>query len=155
MAISLDVNGTVREVAADPDTPLLYVLRNDLGLVAAKEGCGRAECGACAVLIDGREARACATPVGSLAGARIVTLEGLGTKEAPHPLQTAFVEEQAAHCGYCTSGMIVGAKGLLDRTPNPDDAKVRAALSGHLCRCGSHNRIVRAVLRVAKAMRRP
>ena len=149
MAISLKVNGATRSVPAEPDTPLLYVLRNDLELNGAKFGCGMAQCGACTVVIDGQAVRSCVTPIGSLANAEITTLEGLGTVDKPHPLQRAFIEEQAAQCGYCINGMIMSAKALLDRNPKPSEADVRQTLAANLCRCGTHNRIVRAVLRAA------
>jgi nicotinate dehydrogenase subunit A len=154
MATNLNVNGSSRSVPADPDTPLLYVLRNDLTLNAAKFGCGLAQCGACTVLIDGKATRSCVTPIGSLGNAQIVTLEGLGTVEKPHALQKAFMDEQAAQCGYCISGMIMTAKDLLDRNPRATEADVRDALAGNLCRCGTHNRIVGAVLRAAREMGR-
>jgi nicotinate dehydrogenase subunit A len=149
MAISLKVNGATRSVPAEPDTPLLYVLRNDLELNGAKFGCGLAQCGACTVLVDGKAVRSCVTPIESLANAEITTLEGLGTIDKPHPLQRAFIEEQAAQCGYCINGMIMTAKALLDRNPRPSETDVRQALAENLCRCGTHNRIVRAVLRAA------
>jgi nicotinate dehydrogenase subunit A len=154
MAVSLRVNGVTRSVRAEPDTPLLYVLRNDLELNGARFGCGLAQCGACTVLIDGKAVRSCVTEIGSLANAEITTLEGLGTLEKPHPLQRAFIEEQAAQCGYCINGMIMSAKALLDRNPRPSEADVRRALAANLCRCGTHNRIVRAVLRAANEMGR-
>ncbi|MGB9367957.1 MAG: (2Fe-2S)-binding protein [Xanthobacteraceae bacterium] len=154
MAISLKVNGATRSVPAEPDTPLLYVLRNDLELNGAKFGCGMAQCGACTVLIDGKAARSCVTDIGSVANAEITTLEGLGSLEKPHPLQRAFIEEQAAQCGYCINGMIMSAKALLDRNPKPSENDVRQALAANLCRCGTHNRIVRAVLRAANEMGR-
>ena len=153
MAVSLNVNGTVHSVAAEPDTPLLYVLRNDLGLNAAKFGCGLGQCGACTVLADGAPVRSCITPIGTLGQLAITTLEGLGTIERPHPLQAAFMAEQAAQCGYCIPGMIMLAKALLDRTQHPGEAEIRLGLAGNLCRCGTHNRIVRAVLKAAKASR--
>jgi nicotinate dehydrogenase subunit A len=140
--IALQVNGTAHEVDCDPDTPLLYVLRNDLGLMGAKFGCGLGLCGACNVLVDGHPVHSCDTPVWSVAGKEVTTVEGLGS----HPLQQTFVEQQALQCGYCTGGMIVTSAALLDREPDVDDAGVRRALDGNLCRCGSHNRIVRAVL---------
>jgi nicotinate dehydrogenase subunit A len=152
MTLTLKVNGKSRQVAAAPDTPLLYVLRNDLELNSPKFGCGLAQCGACTVLIDGKAARSCVTLAGGVANAEIVTLEGLGTLENLHPLQQAFIAEQAAQCGYCTAGMIMSAKALLDRTPHPSEAEVRQALAGNLCRCGTHGRIVRAILRAARAM---
>jgi nicotinate dehydrogenase subunit A len=150
MAINLKVNGVSSSVAAEPDTPLLYVLRNDLELNGAKFGCGLAQCGACTVLIDGKATRSCVTPISAVATSEITTIEGLGSIANPHPLQTAFIEEQAAQCGYCTNGMIMAAKELLDRTPQPSEADVRAALATNLCRCGTHNRIIRAVLRAAR-----
>ena len=151
MAISLKVNGAVRSVPAEPDTPLLYVLRNDLELNGAKFGCGLAQCGACTVLVDGKATRSCVTPIGGLEKSEITTLEGLGTIDKPHPLQSAFIQEQAAQCGYCINGMIMSAKELLDRNPKPTEQDVRAGLAGNLCRCGTHNRIVRAVMRAAQA----
>ena len=154
MAVSLTVNGATRSVPAEPDTPLLYVLRNDLELNGAKFGCGLAQCGACTVLVNGQAMRSCVTPIDALAGAEIVTLEGLGTAEKPHPLQHAFIAEQAAQCGYCISGMIMTAKALLDRNPRPSERDVREALAANLCRCGTHNRIVRAILRAANEIGR-
>jgi nicotinate dehydrogenase subunit A len=151
MAVSLKVNGAVHSVPAEPDTPLLYVLRNDLGLNAAKFGCGLGQCGACTVLVDGIPVRSCITPIGALGPSEITTLEGLGTLERPHPLQAAFIAEQAAQCGYCIAGIIMFAKALLDRIPQPSEAEVRLGLTANLCRCGAHNRIVRAVLKAAQA----
>ena len=151
MAVSLKVNGALHSVPAEPDTPLLYVLRNDLGLNAAKFGCGLGQCGACTVLVDGTPVRSCVTPIGSLGQSEIITLEGLGTPERPHPLQAAFIAEQAAQCGYCIAGIIMFAKALLDRIPQPSEAEVRLGLTANLCRCGVHNRIVRAVLKAAQA----
>ena len=150
MAVSVKVNGAVHNVPAEPDTPLLYVLRNDLGLNAAKFGCGLDQCGACTVLLDGAPVRSCVTPIGTLGQSEITTLEGLGTVERPHPLQAAFIAEQAAQCGYCIAGMIMLAKALLDRKQQPSEAEVRLGLAGNLCRCGAHNRIVRAVLKAAQ-----
>jgi nicotinate dehydrogenase subunit A len=150
MAISLKVNGVGRSVPAEPDTPLLYALRNDLELNGAKYGCGLAQCGACTVLIDGQAVRSCVTPISAVGTSEITTIEGLGSIGKPHALQQAFIAEQAAQCGYCTNGMIMTAKGLLDRNPRPSESDVRAALAGNLCRCGTHNRIVRAVLRAAE-----
>jgi nicotinate dehydrogenase subunit A len=150
MAVHLKVNGSTHSVPAEPDTPLLYVLRNDLALNGAKFGCGLAQCGACTVIVDGTAVRSCSTPIGGLGNAEVTTLEGLGTIDRPHALQRAFIEEQAAQCGYCINGMIMSAKALLDRNPRPSEADVREALAGNLCRCGTHNRIVRAVLRAAK-----
>ena len=152
MAISLRVNGARRSVPAEPDTPLLYVLRNDLVLNGAKFGCGLAQCGACTVLIAGQPARSCTTEIGSIGDAEVTTIEGLGTIENPHPLQQAFIDEQAAQCGYCINGMIMAAKSLLDRNPRPTEQDVREGLSANLCRCGTHGRIVRAVLRAAQSM---
>ena len=154
MTISLKVNGATHNVPAEPDTPLLYVLRNDLGLNAAKFGCGLAQCGACTVLIDGIEARSCVIEIGRIGQSEITTVEGLGTKDHPHPLQEAFMAEQAAQCGYCISGMIMTAKPLLDRTAHLSEEEVRSALAGNLCRCGTHGRIIRAVLRAAEEMER-
>jgi nicotinate dehydrogenase subunit A len=148
----LQVNGQTREVTADAETPLLYLLRNDLELNGAKFGCGLAQCGACTVQVRGVAVRSCRTAVSDVADAPITTLEGLGTPEKPHPLQQAFIAEQAMQCGYCINGMIMSAKSLLDRNPKPTEDQVREALIGNLCRCGSHNRIVRAVLRAAKEM---
>ncbi len=147
---TLRVNGASRTVRTDADTPLLYVLRNDFELNGAKFGCGLAQCGACTVHIDGRAARSCVTPVSSLAGKAVTTLEGIGTLDQLHPLQKAFLDEQAAQCGYCTNGMIMTAKALLDAKPNPSEAEIKQALAGNLCRCGTHNRVVRAVQRAAK-----
>jgi nicotinate dehydrogenase subunit A len=150
MTINLKVNGQIRGIAARADTPLLYVLRNDLALNGAKFGCGLAQCGACTVLLDGKAAKSCETPIGALTNTEIITVEGLGTVGRPHPLQQAFMDEQAVQCGYCTSGMIMSAKELLDRNPRPSEGEARAALAGNLCRCGIHNRVVRAVLRAAQ-----
>ena len=152
MAINLKVNGASHSVPAEPDTPLLYVLRNDLTLNGAKFGCGLAQCGACTVLVDGRPVRSCITPIGSLGSAEITTIEGLGTLDKPHPLQKAFIHEQSAQCGYCINGMIMSAKELLDRKPNASEGEVKEALAGNLCRCGTHNRIVGAVLRAGHEM---
>lgn len=147
--IRIAVNGQVHQIVAIPETPLLYVLRNELGLNAAKYGCGLARCGACAVHIDGEIALSCVIPVGEVAGREVVTLEGLGSGESLHPLQQAFIDDQAAQCGYCTPGMIMAAAAFLDRNPHPLDAELREALDGNLCRCGSHPRILRAIRRVA------
>ncbi len=152
-SFTLRINGERRTVAVDGDTPLLYVLRNDLELNGPKFGCGLAQCGACSVLIDGKDVRACVTPVSTAAKGSITTIEGLGTVQKLHPLQRAFIEEQACQCGFCGSGMVMAAKALLDRNPSPTNQEVRQALNGHLCRCASHNRIVRAVQRAAKGMR--
>ena len=150
---TLRVNGTLRTVrGVEPDTPLLYVLRNDLELNGPKFGCGLAQCGACSVLLDGKEARACVLPVAVAAKGAITTLEGLGTIDKLHPLQRAFIEEQACQCGYCSNGMIMASKALLDANRNPSGAEIKRALDGHLCRCASHNRIVRAVQKAAKEL---
>ena len=150
--ITLKVNGSAREVAATEDTPLLYALRNDLNLKGTRFGCGLGLCGACHVLIDGHAVPACDTPLWAAKDKEITTIEGLGTPQAPHALQRAFIAEQAAQCGYCSSGVIIGAAALLKRNPDPSEAQVREALDRNLCRCGTHNRIVRAVLRAAKEM---
>jgi len=152
ITVALEVNGQTHEVSAMEDTPLLLVLRNDLELNGPKYGCGLGECGACTVIIDGVAARACVFPLSGTVGREIVTLEGLGTRQAPHPVQQAFIDEQAAQCGYCLNGMIMTAKALLDRNPNPSEAQVRNELSGNLCRCGTHIEILRAVLRAARLM---
>ncbi len=150
MARTIIVNGRPHQVAAAPDTPLLYVLRNELGLTGAKFGCGLAQCGACTVHVGGKPARSCAIPVGTVAGP-VTTIEGLGTPERPHVLQAAFIGEQAAQCGYCISGMVMSAAALLQENRRPTDAQVRAALDGNLCRCGAHLRILRAVRRAARS----
>jgi nicotinate dehydrogenase subunit A len=151
--VTLRVNGERRTVAVEPDTPLLYVLRNDLELNGPKFGCGLSQCGACSVLLDGKEVRSCVTPVSAATKGAITTIEGLGTLEKLHPLQRAFIDEQACQCGFCGNGMVMAAKALLDRNPSPTNGEVRQALDGHLCRCASHNRIVRAVQRAAREMR--
>src|SRR5512138_603952 len=150
---TLRVNGTARDVSVDADAPLLYVLRNDLELNGPKFGCGLAQCGACTVLVDGKPTRSCVTPVSAATKGRITTIEGLGTVERLHPLQRAFIEEQACQCGFCGNGMVMSAKALLDRNPKPTDHDIKQALNGHLCRCASHNRIVRAVRRAAQELR--
>lgn len=144
------VNGSVRTVSVEADTPLLYVLRNDFELNGARFGCGLAQCGACTVLIDGKPVRSCVTPVSAVGAKNVTTLEGLGTAQKPHPLQQAFIEEQAAQCGFCSNGMIMTAKALLDKTPQPTEAQVKKALAANFCRCGTHNRIVRAVMRASR-----
>lgn len=146
----LNVNGSDRTVEADPASTLLGVLRNQLGLMGTRYGCGANQCGACNVLIEGQAVAACDTPMWAAAGKTIVTVEGLGTPERPHPLQRAFIAEQASQCGFCLSGILISAAALLKRNPNPSEVEVRAALDRNLCRCGAHNRIVRAVLRAAK-----
>ena len=148
--LALRVNGSNREVeASDPDIPLLYVLRNDLGLTGTHFGCGLAQCGACTVLVAGRAVRSCVTPARAVAGQEVTTIEGLGTPAGPDALQAAFITEQAAQCGYCTAGIIISAKALLATTPRPTRQQVCDALAGNLCRCGSHDRVIRAVLRAA------
>jgi nicotinate dehydrogenase subunit A len=145
----LNVNGAAHHVTAEGDTPLLYVLRNDLGLNGSKFGCGLGQCGACTALLNGAAIRTCVIPLSAVGNASVVTLEGLGTVERPDALQRAFIAEQAAQCGYCINGMIMTAKALLDRNPHPTDADIRQALAHNLCRCGTHVRIVRAVQRAA------
>jgi nicotinate dehydrogenase subunit A len=151
--ITLEVNGRKHELNVSPETPLLYVLRNDLGLNSPKFGCGLGQCGACTVLVDGEALLSCVTPVAQVVGGTIVTLEGLGMAAKPHPLQRAFIEEQAAQCGYCTSGMIMQSKALLDRNPAPSEQEIRQALAGNLCRCGTHGGILRAVRRAAEELK--
>lgn len=150
MTITLRVNGKVQRVDASPDTPLLYALRNDLKLNGPKYGCGMAQCGACTVLVAGEPARSCVIPCQAVVSSEITTLEGLGSIEKPSVLQQAFISEQAAQCGYCINGMVMTAEALLKRNPNPNEVQVREALAGNLCRCGTHNRIVKAVLRASK-----
>ncbi|GLS45493.1 (2Fe-2S)-binding protein [Methylobacterium brachythecii] len=151
---SLTINGRSLSVSLDdPDTPLLYVLRNEVGLRGPRFGCGLGQCGACTIHVDGQAVRSCVTPLSSLKPeAKIVTLEGLGTPEAPHPVQAAFVEEQAAQCGYCINGMIMTSAAFLKDKPKPSEAEIREALVGNLCRCGTHARIVRAVQRAAASL---
>jgi len=152
--MALDVNGRVHHVDVDPRTPLLFVLRNDLGLTAAKFGCGLEQCGACTVIVDGNAVPSCREPVDAFVGRRITTLEGIGAPEHLHPLQRAFIDEEAAQCGYCIPGIIMAAKALLDHNSSPTDADIRHALADHLCRCGTHARILRAVHRAAKELAR-
>jgi nicotinate dehydrogenase subunit A len=151
--VVLAVNGVEHRLAVSPQTLLLYVLRNDLELNGPKFGCGLGECGACTVLIDGLAARACVLPVGTVAGREILTLEGLGSTDRPHPIQQAFIDAQAAQCGYCLNGMIMSAKALLDRNPTPSLPEIRQALKYNLCRCGTHVEILRAVELAARSMR--
>jgi nicotinate dehydrogenase subunit A len=151
--IALNVNGETRQVEADGDTPLLYVLRNDLALNAAKFGCGLGQCGACTVLLDGKPVFSCVVPISVLANRKITTLEGLGKPDAPGPLQRAFMEEQAAQCGYCIPGMMMRGQSLLEANKNPSDAEIRRHMQPNLCRCGTHMRIVAAVRRAAQYMR--
>ena len=150
MSTRIIVNGEFRIIEAAPDTPLLYVLRNDLGLSGPKFGCGLGQCGACAAIVGGNLVRTCSTPLRDVGSDHVTTLEGLGSVENPHALQKAFIAEQAAQCGYCTNGIIMAAKVLLDRNHNPDDEEIKNALLGHLCRCGVHNRVVRAIRRAAR-----
>jgi nicotinate dehydrogenase subunit A len=153
-AFEFQVNGKAVSVSsANEETPLLAILRNELGLAGTRFGCGLEQCGCCMVLIDGQPEKSCAKPVWSAAGKKITTIEGLGTEEHPHPLQQAFLDEQAGQCGYCLSGIVISAKALLDRNPQPSRAEIAAALDANICRCGSHNRILRAVQRAAAAMR--
>ncbi|MDH5343473.1 MAG: (2Fe-2S)-binding protein, partial [Betaproteobacteria bacterium] len=140
-------------VQADAETPLLYALRNDLGLVGSRYGCGSGLCGACMVIVDGKAVQSCDVPVSAVVGKQITTVEALGSNDALHPLQQAFIDEQAAQCGYCASGILMAAKVLLDANPDPDDAAIRSALEGNLCRCGTHGRILRAIKNAAKTMR--
>lgn len=148
-SITLNINGNDQTVAVEPDSMLLYALRDNLALHGPKFGCGLAECGACTVVMDGRAIRSCVTPVSAVGQAKIVTLEGLGTVDNPHPLQKAFIEEQAAQCGYCINGMIMAAKALLDQNRHPNRNDIKQALDGNLCRCGTHMRIIRAIERAA------
>jgi nicotinate dehydrogenase subunit A len=152
MSVNITVNGNIHAVAADPDTPLLYILRNDLGLNGPKFGCGLAQCGACKVLLGKDAVPSCSIPLSGVGDQPITTLEGLGTIESPHPLQQAFIHEQAAQCGYCTNGLIIAAKALLDREPRPSETNIKEELAGNLCRCGTHNRVVRAIQRAAGEM---
>ena len=153
MAIDFKLNGKDVSVDVDPLTPLLEVLRNDLELNGPKFGCGLAQCGACAVLLDGTSLRSCVLPVQSVAGKEVTTLEGLGTVSSPHALQAAFIELQALQCGYCASGIITTAAAFLEKSPSPTDDEIKQALSGHLCRCGAQPRMVKAVARAAGRMR--
>jgi nicotinate dehydrogenase subunit A len=149
LAITLTVNGRSHAVAAEPETALLYVLRNDLQLKGARFGCGMGQCGACTVLVDGKPVQSCDFPLSAAAGKSVTTVEGLARNGELHPLQRAFVAEQAAQCGYCATGIIMAAKALLDTNPRPTEAEIRAALKGNLCRCGTHHRILRAIQRAA------
>ena len=147
--ISLRVNGRAQTVDVDPATPLLYVLGDELALNGPKFGCGLGQCGACTVIVKGQAIRSCVTQISAVADAEVTTLEGLGTVEKPHPLQQAFIDEQAAQCGFCLSGVVMTAKALVDRTPKPTDAQIQQALSGVLCRCFAHARMIRAIKRYA------
>ena len=151
--IDLTVNGRSVSVVVEEETSLLSVLRNNLGLVGTRFGCGLEQCGCCIVLVDGTPEKTCTRPVWSVAGKAITTIEGLGTPAQPHPLQQAFLDEQAGQCGYCLSGILISAKALLDRNPSPSRAEIALALDGNICRCGSHNRIMRAVEKAAAVMR--
>ncbi len=148
--VNLTVNGRMHTVDVDPATPLLYVLSDDLEMRGPKFGCGLSQCGACTVIVDGEATRSCVTPVEKVAGSAITTLEGLGTVEDPHPIQQAFIDEQAMQCGFCINGVIMTAKALLDRTPNASDAQIRQAMSTVLCRCGAHVRMLAAIRRYAQ-----
>jgi nicotinate dehydrogenase subunit A len=150
MRVVVNVNGKVSTIEVDdPQMPLLYALRNDLGLHGPRFGCGLGQCGACTVLVDGTAVRSCLLPVGNVGKGKVTTLEGLGSSTHPHPLQKAFMEEQAVQCGYCINGMILQAKALLDSNPHPTEDEIKRALAGNLCRCGTHVRIVRAIKRAA------
>jgi nicotinate dehydrogenase subunit A len=150
--MTLHVNGADHQIDAEPDTPLLYVLRDDLRLNAAKYGCGLGQCGSCTVIVEGKAVLSCVTPILLMEGKQITTLEGLGTASTPAPIQRAFMEEQAAQCGYCIAGMMMRAQALLMRNSKPSDAEIRAELASHLCRCGTHMRILRAIHRAARLM---
>ncbi len=152
MAVEFNLNGSRVSLDMDPDTPLLEALRNDLSLNGPKFGCGLAQCGACAILVDGVSIRSCVTPVASVADKSVITLEGLGTVEHPHALQSAFIEEQAIQCGYCANGVIMTAAAFLQSTPSPTTQQIKQALSGHLCRCGAQPRMLKAIARAADAL---
>jgi nicotinate dehydrogenase subunit A len=149
MSLTLRVNGAERVVEAEPETPLLYVLRNDLKLKGTRFGCGRGQCGSCTVIIDGQAVQSCDVPVGAVASKAITTIEGIAGDRRLHPLQQAFVDHQAGQCGYCATGIIMATKALLDRNPSPGEGEIRQALAGNLCRCGTHQRILRAIVSVA------
>lgn len=151
--IPLKVNGTAHTLDVEPQTPLLYVLSDDLGLNGPKFGCGQAQCGSCTVIVNGRAIRSCSVPVGSVANAEITTLDGLGTPENPHPIQKAFIDEQAAQCGFCLSGVVLTAKAFLDQNPRASEEQIRQAMSGVLCRCFTHTRMLRAIGRYAAERR--
>ena len=153
MSISLNVNGTSMQVDADPSTPLLYVLRDDLKMNGTRFGCGLGQCGACTVMVDGEAVFSCLTPISVLQGRRIRTVEGLGSADKPGPMQRAFIDMQAAQCGYCIPGMMMRAQALLERKPDASEADIRGALQPNLCRCGTHMRIVRAAVRAGELMR--
>lgn len=151
--LNLKVNGRNHSVEADPATPLLYVLTDDLGIRGPKFGCGLGQCGSCTVIVNGQAMRSCVTPVSAVTGSEITTLEGLGTVERPHPIQKAFIQEQAVQCGFCINGVILTAKAFLDRNPTATDAQLQQALSGVLCRCGTHVRMMRAIKRYAEGVK--
>ena len=153
MTVTIEVNGKTHRIETDPATPLLYVLRDELQLNAAKFGCGLGQCGSCMVMVDDEAVMSCVTPVLTLAGRKVTTLEGLGTLAAPAPIQTAFIEMQAAQCGYCISGMIMSAQALLQKNPEPSDREIRDALRTNLCRCGTHMRILAAIKRAGQLMK--
>jgi len=152
MTLSIIVNGAAHQVAADAETPLLYVLRNDLKLKGARFGCGLGQCGTCTVIVDGKAVQSCDVPVSAVVGKAVTTIEGIRANGGLHPLQQAFIDEQAAQCGYCVSGIIMAAKALLDANPRASDAEIREALARNLCRCGTHQRILRAIRRAADRM---
>ena len=151
MSLAIQVNGLRHEVLAESETPLLYVLRNELKLKGARFGCGLGQCGACTVIVDGKAVQSCDVPVSAVAGKAVTTIEGIGTADRPHPLQQAFIREQAAQCGYCATGIIMSAKALLDAQPAATEGEIRQALEGNLCRCGTHTRILRAIRSVSGA----
>lgn len=151
MALTLTVNKQQRSIQSSPDTPLLYVLRDELGMNGPMFGCGLSQCGACSVLLDKKEIRSCVTPVGSVANREITTIEGLGVGKL-HPLQQAWIDEQVPQCGYCQSGMLIAAASLLERVPHPSEAQIKQGMDGHLCRCGTQPRIVKAIARAARSM---
>ena len=151
MPLAIQVNGVRHEVLAESETPLLYVLRNELKLKGARFGCGLGQCGACTVIVEGKAVQSCDVPVSAVAGKAVTTIEGIGTADRPHPLQLAFIREQAAQCGYCATGIIMSAKALLDAKPAATDGEIRQALEGNLCRCGTHTRILRAIRSVSGA----
>ena len=151
--MTLKINGRDHQVDADPDTPLLYVLRDDIKLNAAKFGCGLGQCGACTVIVEGAPVFACLLPVAALQDRQVTTIEGLGTADKPNPLQQAFIQEQAAQCGYCIAGMVMRAQALLDRNPTPTDVEIRAWMEPNLCRCGTHIRILKAIRRASEALK--
>ena len=153
IVLNLKVDGRPYSVDIDPETPLLYVLSDDLDLRGPKFGCGLGQCGSCTVIVEGKATRSCVTPVGTVAGSEITTLAGLGTIDRPHPIQKAFIEEQAMQCGFCINGVIMTAKAFLDRNPNANESQIRQALSGVLCRCHLHGRMIRAIRRYAQEVR--